>query len=142
MEQEKNKSDINGIKIGYWEEDYNYWDVASESDKPAIQRGHYVNGRKNGTWEHVRLDGYVFRKYNIKDGRMYGDYLVLHHEQSIPRITGQYLPGGTRCGDWKHYYKNGTIRQIYSFNNNGDLCASVKRFDTNGHINSEELYVS
>lgn len=141
MTQKKNQYDKDKKKHGYWEEKTNYWDSHSACVKPATQRGTYVNGKKEGLWEtFISNDGYVFRIYNYKNGKLCGEYRVMHIEEKIVRITGNHIEEGKKDGPWKHYRNDGTLRQIYNYKN-GALFSPIKDFDPSGKIERELLYI-
>ena len=59
-----NQYDMEGLKQGYWEDEYDYGEVNG--------KGSYINDKKNGYWVYYWDTGELFKKGSYKDGKKDG----------------------------------------------------------------------
>lgn len=115
MTQEKNKHDISGTRIGYWELRFEYFDTEEKELLYGTQKGQYLNGNKNGPWETITKDGAMHTRVSYLNGKKVGVYEYWYQFPNIVRVSGQYDENSQKTGTWKRFRKDGTIREITLF---------------------------
>lgn len=98
---------------------------------------------KQGNWKGVVREYYrsgkIRKAIYFEKGRENGQY-VEFHENGNRKESGIYK-NGERNGDWKFYYENGNLSDEKTFNNEGRVRGTVKKYFRNGQLWEEHKYV-
>jgi len=70
-----------------------------------IEKGEYLNGRKNGKWQYWYLTGTIKREENYLNGKLNGIQKKWYPNGQLSSIS--YYSDGLKTGNWLGYYENG-----------------------------------
>ncbi len=108
-----------------------------------VQKSKYSNAiisRKTGIWEIYYLSGSPKETFEYNGDRSVKVGLnIKYFENGQIESKGQ-LNDDFKVGEWKFYYPNGTLKQTVSDYIFDSLNGSVKSYDSNGDLISEEFY--
>jgi antitoxin component YwqK of YwqJK toxin-antitoxin module len=113
---------------------------------------YYKNGQRNGAYEEMTDEGFVYVKGNYKNGLMDGEWVYFFENKQKKaigsflsgdgeNIGGSGIPKNGRDGEWVLYYENGNKEQIGSFVH-GKVEGEFKFYHDNGQLSREGKYVN
>lgn len=83
MIEDKNKSDIFGNKIGYWEEPFGYTCEITNAYKGYIDKGYYIKGWREGRWKSFYENGTIETVTDYKKGQFNGLYQYFNRNSKL-----------------------------------------------------------
>jgi antitoxin component YwqK of YwqJK toxin-antitoxin module len=132
-EQPHNQTDSQGRKQGYWEET----DGWAPTEFGYTEKGHYVDGLRQGLWKNYYKDGTLMGEEHYLNGELHGLWKV-YYDNGTLGSEGHYLNGKPH-GLWKSYHSNGTL-QWEGHYLNGEQHGLWKRYHEDGTLESCTLY--
>jgi hypothetical protein len=85
------------------------------SNNVTVEEGHFVDGKRDGTWISRDVKGNVIRKANYKEGDLNNTY-ELFYQNGKPKVSGIFV-NGRPDGEWNYYNKSGKIIKRGSYTN-------------------------
>lgn len=140
------------------------WLTFNNVGTQIVEKGHYVNGKKNGIWHAYYPSGQKKHEITYKDGQPIGNacfyfengsvrekgyWNIDHWEGSyqLYHTTGQlaydwnYNKAGKRTGIQKYYHENGTLKYQGEWDN-GKTTGALKVYNQEGYLVSERVYAN
>lgn len=129
------------VKIGYWEEPYDYWTLhASNLMRKGLDKGYFVGGQKEGRWTLYSEEGNIFRESIFKKGELIGDFKTWHPDTNVIAITGKYNDNGEKEGLWTWYHESGIVRVSVLYKN-GARTGLQQEFNDVGKFHNEQIFI-
>ena len=146
-EQPHNQTDSQGRKQGYWEETGKWgkiekghyvdglrqgaWQIYREDGVTLGSEGNYLNGERQGLWKSYYDDGILREEGPYHNGQQHGLWKVYHEDGVTLYVEGHYLKGD-KHGVWKYHHSDGvTLRQETPYLN-GQLHGLWKEYYPDG----------
>lgn len=85
------------------------------SNNVVVEEGHFLEGKRDGTWISRDVKGNVIRKVNYKGGNLDNSY-ELFYRNGKPKVSGIFR-NGRPDGEWNYYNKSGKVIKHGSYNN-------------------------
>ena len=114
-----NQTDSQGRKQGYWEET----DGWGHTEFGYTEKGHYVDGLRQGLWKNYYKDGTLMGEEHYLNGELHGLWKSYHDDGATLWGEGHYL-NDMKHGLWKKYHEDGTLESCTLYNMDEELFSS------------------
>ena len=105
----------------------------------AIDRKYaYTDGLTNGPYQSYYIDGQLEEEGHYIDDQLSGDWKGYHSDGKL-RYKGS-LENGNRSGIWEFYHANGNIKEVITYNENGEKHGENKNYTEAGILHSRIVY--
>ena len=90
-----------------------------------IEKGGYIEGKKDGLWVFYAQNGYKQREQEFKDGKPNGKWIE-YFSVNKKSAEGEYNKG-QKSGTWRNYDKKGNVLSETIFKNGKKIKEEIKK---------------
>ncbi len=119
-----NRVDENNLKQGLWI----YFN--DEYKNKIVQKGQYVNNKKEGVWQTFYPNGNLKSEITYKNNKQTGP-VKIYYEDGTLQETG-YWKYNKWVGEYKYYYPNGNLKYHWFFDESGKRTGTQEYFYESG----------
>jgi antitoxin component YwqK of YwqJK toxin-antitoxin module len=130
-----NKIDANRKRQGNWIVSARASVNFGYENGELLEKGQYINGRKEGVWKKYFPGGKVKSEIFYKGSRPKGAY-TLYYENGNIEESGNWART-KNIGEFKRYHPNGKVAQAFSFTESGQRTGKQTYFYSNGNVRLE-----
>lgn len=126
-----NVVDANELKQGYWIEFNN-------SEEKILEKGRFVNGKKEGIWIYYYSSGSIKNEITYKAGMAIGPACFYYPDGGVSEKGFWNVDHWE--GNYKYYHRTGNLAYDWNYNKQGKRTGEQKYFHENGQLKYEGIW--